>query len=583
MANDKRIAETILKYTVDQRSVREAAKSADAVELSLEDIREELGSYGALAESSVGALQREFRDANTELRETQTLIDDLERGLRDIDSIDARPSVTVQRGGGGRTPTPLDALDRFGTVGSQVFGAVGSSELGNLAGLAGDLGQSLVTLGPAATAATGAVAGLVVGLAALRGATESGRRALLAALDAQRVYYEAIASLSRTEAQSEIDERQRQQAVIQAQLEETRRAFEAAQAQQGDAFGSLGNLALSLTGVLPTRQLSDRLVELQSEFDANAQAIVRLEAGLEEGAFAAESAAEAEERLARAREKEQAAADLLTAQYAERLEAVDAEVKARDALAQASEALATADADSQGNLERIREQGAQRLIDIEQDAADAVARIRENSALQQQDAISSRDALAFVRAARQRDQQLRDQKRTEDRQRDQAARAAEDALRNERARFDNESRVRRAAYQQAQADLVNALNATRLLNQQTLTADISAKVQAANISRDISFQAGLRAGEAFATAALAAVQQKVAQSLSFGGGFGGGKSYSNLSPFQTNVTRAAVGVSGASQFGVNLGDQIRNELIRVFGGGSTFVGGMSGGGGASFD
>jgi vacuolar-type H+-ATPase subunit I/STV1 len=234
------------------------------------------------------------------------------------------------------------------------------------------------------------------------------------------------------------------------------------------------------------------------EFDALSLALGDMSGAAANAKQAAAEAAEAERELLEERK------ELAAGEY---LETLEAEGKARQKATEAAQKLAEAEQQHATNLVRIesdlrtaigkaeqeadqaeieaRQKAADRLVKIDEKLGEDLAKIRERFNDSIADAEGRRDVDAAIRLRKQRDQELRDREKAAEDQRkevdeglreqlriinqryaEQEQRAREAAARardQEIQRAQQEIATRRAANDQAQVDLVNALNAQRTL------------------------------------------------------------------------------------------------------------------------
>lgn len=343
MAN--RVAETILKYTVDQASVAASKRAIADLKGEQQQLSTSLGGFGASTQADVNAVRMRFKYLRDEVSDARS---DLERLRGELDSVNsagrragdgiedlraellktqrtAREGLNVEAlrnellqaqsaspitsaaGTGGTS-----SLNRFGSN-LQRFGynlralpAIGPSEpIARIsqsvgAGLA-KTSASLASVGAAAGIAGVALAAVAVAFVKFNEGLEQNKRRLDAALAAQQNYYDAVQNLTSDQAREQIATLERTNEVIAAQMEETKRVmddlFAAFVAEFGDAAARLFD---NQSGVA---QFRERLEELQKQYNTNADTAARLTQGLEINAFATNDMAEYERQLADARSK----------------------------------------------------------------------------------------------------------------------------------------------------------------------------------------------------------------------------------------------------------------------------------------
>lgn len=120
---------------------------------------------------------------------------------------------------GAQKRSAQESVDRFGTFGSQVFGAFGSSELGNAAGLVGDLASGIGTLNPAVVAGTVAVGALTLAMRAAQEATTKVTEATKARIAAEREINDFLRTATTQQTRNRLEELQNQLAFEQAEFE----------------------------------------------------------------------------------------------------------------------------------------------------------------------------------------------------------------------------------------------------------------------------------------------------------------------------------------------------------------------------
>lgn len=328
MASDDLVERILVRLESDQQAANKTKADIAAHQQSLQQLeqrQESLTQAENQARTAEERLARARQSGQSETRDSSEEVELLTRRLREQEEASGRAAAAEQRrsqseGGRGR----LESIDRTGAIGSQIAGALGSSEIGNITGFIGDIAGSFSSLGVAGIATAGAVGLVTLGLNEFNKGLEASQSLLKTTLDAQTVYYTAVQELSSQQAQEEIARRERDNARLQQQISETENAIEHAFAYAAQQLGDAGARAADAAGVLPTAQLREHLNGLKAEFGLNEQAVARLTQGLEANAFAANDAAEAAEAAtARQRERDQRwlageqaylAADKLTAE-----------------------------------------------------------------------------------------------------------------------------------------------------------------------------------------------------------------------------------------------------------------------------
>jgi hypothetical protein len=288
------VVSTVVRYDVDEQSVREAAASPEKVTASLREMQRALEASGSRSAIAIRETIDEFERLRAEVNALSTDI----RAIPDpeVGDIVGRRGRAPER----RRPGALETTDRVGTVGSQIAGGLGGSELGNALGLVGDLAGSVQSLGIAGGVTALAVGGISIALTEFNKVVEAGKRQLAAALQAQNAYFNAVANFTSTEAQARIEELNRQQTLLLEQLAVVSGQAADAARQQQDTFGTVGDDLVRLFTDTPAEELSAEFERLNTQLQQTQNENTRLQQGLEANAFAANDAAEAAERAAEA-------------------------------------------------------------------------------------------------------------------------------------------------------------------------------------------------------------------------------------------------------------------------------------------
>lgn len=237
-----------------------------------------------------------------------------------------------------------ETVDRFGTFGSQVFGAFGAGELGNAAGLVGDLASGIGTLNPLIVAGTVATGALTLALNAMQEEAKRGAEALKQRLAAEREVNSFLRTATTEQAQNRLEDLRSQLAFEQSEFERIqaeRNAFIQEANKPTVASFLLGN-TLGRAITTNFQQLgvyTDSLTEnAQRQSDLTTQ-IRELSFAVAGGEQAANDAKIAEEDLARAR------ADAITDALQGTAERVRFEQQLRDANAETTRKLLETETD----------------------------------------------------------------------------------------------------------------------------------------------------------------------------------------------------------------------------------------------
>jgi hypothetical protein len=150
-----------IKFTTDSGSASRAQAALDAVRVNAQQIQRAFADISPEARQAGAALESALGNSEVAMR---ALIDQVETLQARLDKLDAtRVDVEVRQTQTTRnTPQALETADQLGTFGSQIAGGLGNSELGNLAGLFGDVAGAAATLNPILIAGAAAVGGAAV-------------------------------------------------------------------------------------------------------------------------------------------------------------------------------------------------------------------------------------------------------------------------------------------------------------------------------------------------------------------------------------------------------------------------------------
>lgn len=318
----ERIAEVLLKFKVDRTSLSQVTSANDRVTSELSELAQSAGRSGdsireAFSGSASGGLSNRIREAGGEIRDAREEADGLRDSLVEAGRAaqDIRPP-SGGGGGGGDTPDRAGAVDQAFGRASSIISGLGGGELANAAGLIADISAGfkelpsvledldipLSELGPAALIAGPAIALLAVGIANFQQVTAEARANLESALVAQQNYYQAVATLDEEGARQRISDLERQIEAQRQLAEEARNAADSAFNQLASQIGDAGARAFfAVDGT--AQQLVATANEAESGLSAMEQEVTRLQQGLDEGAFSANNAAEAQDTLATSTEQ----------------------------------------------------------------------------------------------------------------------------------------------------------------------------------------------------------------------------------------------------------------------------------------
>lgn len=156
--------------------------------------KQELGKYVAKITEARAAFERSNRSTDAAVASTNKITEavlEAKKAYEDgIITVKEYNRVIAEAAKPAKQAAPQrsaqESVDRFGTFGSQVFGAFGAGELGNVAGLFGDLASGLGTLNPAIVAGTVGVGALTLAMRAAQEATARVTEATKARIAAER-------------------------------------------------------------------------------------------------------------------------------------------------------------------------------------------------------------------------------------------------------------------------------------------------------------------------------------------------------------------------------------------------------------
>jgi nitroreductase len=303
----ERQTRTVVGYDVDRASIQKVVIGNQAIRNSIEGVRDVLGDLGASTASGVNMLNTRFDLLGRNIQDDLRIVEDLHQELRDLDNVVVEPEIRVQQTNTGsaarRNSSGIETTDRLGSIGSQILSGLGQGELANAAGLVGDVAGSIGSLGIAGGAAAIALGAVTVAMGEYNRQLDVQKKALDSAFTAQDRYIEALKNLNSEQAQAALDTELENRRFLVIEANNTQAAIWEAWDQSVATFGEAGARALQALGQLPTTGLQTRLDELNGQIGVSEGYLIRLRAGLENGAFAAQDAAEAEVRLAAEREK----------------------------------------------------------------------------------------------------------------------------------------------------------------------------------------------------------------------------------------------------------------------------------------
>lgn len=307
-----RVAQTILKYTVDQASVANVRRSIENLKREQQELKTSVETLGPATTRASGTLSSRFKTARSDIRGAINDIEQLRREMERVNTeaakspdigVDVSATQAARRAQG-------QALTAIGTQirdlpAMPIPGAGFSTDMvGKVLRTMGNLGVSVEQLGIAGGVALPVVGFLALGLSDLSKRMEESGRATRALIATQQDYHRAVITSTRETLEAEIEARRIEVEIARATFEELNRVTEEGYARAREALGAFDQLAggiievLNPGGARDLRQARDEAAEAlrNEEF-----LLGRLEAALQNNITATNDAKEAERRLAEAR------------------------------------------------------------------------------------------------------------------------------------------------------------------------------------------------------------------------------------------------------------------------------------------
>lgn len=505
---DKRTAEVLLRYKVDQASVNQVSNNLEDLIGEIDDLQSQLRAVGRDGASGLSGLTRELPRAETGIEALQDEVVRLRKELLSLDDVKVTPVVDVQSADGTsiKGNSTLNTVDRFGRFGTQISGAFGQAGgLGNVVGLVGDVADSFGTLGVAGGAAALAIGGLSIAINELQRIADAAKSAEEARLAGQRAGEELAGSplqviadrakeLSNQIAANEeaIADRRQQISNLQAQyagadlaraqeyygrvaglnndirdfqndnltfLGELTQIGETLPALVRDVAGLQNAFTLLQGAIVPLVQpaidaanafntIKGLLGSLQPTIDVLSGGVDKLR----EQAFAAVSQLRTDKTdayLGAITKTIQAQEQLTAAQNAYNEAVAASQQRISDINAKLQADLSQAETERQNELADAARRAGEDRVRITEDAEKERARIQSRFEKSYSTAVAERDALAAKRAEDQKDDEL---KQLDDRYKDQL-KTVDDSLKKQnatiQARYDQQVRTINAAAQAA--------------------------------------------------------------------------------------------------------------------------------------
>lgn len=326
-----------------ERNLEQAARLVD-------DLRQEFNDLARAEQLNTrvaDAMETATKQQNTAIRATADAYNDAAVAARKYGgAVDDASKKQIEQS----RQVVGDYSTTFGAAAS-VFGGGGGgalSSIGDILGLVEYIPlavQGLSSLNPVMIALAAAAGGVAIALGEYNRQLDVQKKALEGAFDAQDRYIEALRNFNSEQAQAALDTELENRRFLVIEANNTQAAIWEAWDQSVATFGEAGARALQALGQLPTNALQTRLDELNGQIAQSEGYLIRLRGGLEAGAFAANTAAEAEARLTAERAKlaqittsAAVRADQLTAeQRAKRIDEINREIELLQIFGGASE------------------------------------------------------------------------------------------------------------------------------------------------------------------------------------------------------------------------------------------------------
>lgn len=199
----------------------------------------------------------------------------------------------------------------LGSIGSQIrglpsiqiAGGITTDAVGNILRVSdkvfNKMGGDITKLGAAAGVTGLAVVAIALAMEQFNRIIDEAKAKLAGAISAQNAYYEALASKTTEQVTQELATLNRRRATLEAQAAEAQAALDSAWKQAVAQFGDAGARAVFASGAFG--DLQEQVDSTKKALEDNVQTSTRYRQGLEQNVFAANDAAAAEERLAKAR------------------------------------------------------------------------------------------------------------------------------------------------------------------------------------------------------------------------------------------------------------------------------------------
>lgn len=308
----QRDTRTRVGYDVDRASVNQVVIGNEAIRKSIEGVNNVLGEMNPATAAGINMLMTRFDLLGRNIQDDRRIVQDLHDDLLKLDNVVVEPEVRVQRSGGGSGARgnngALESVDRFGTTGSQILGALGASEAGNVVGLVGDLAQGFSTLNPVMLGVTALSVGFTAALGGLSKQYDESARSARNLIATQEAYFSLLVGGTSASVQAAIDAKRMQVEIARLTYEELNRVVETGYQQTSQTLGVFTDTFLEVTNAGGARELRTRRDEALQQYQQETFLLGRIETLLgseatarNDSAAATEEAIAAEHELADAR------------------------------------------------------------------------------------------------------------------------------------------------------------------------------------------------------------------------------------------------------------------------------------------
>jgi hypothetical protein len=317
MAN--RVAETILKYTVDQASVAASKRAIADLKGEQQQLSTALGGFGAGTQAGVNAVRTRFKYLRDDVRTATSDIEKLRTELERVNSTaatGARTSNVSSSVVSAAATTARAGTNSLSRIGQNLYAmpsipipgtGLTTDMLGKVARSLGGVGVTLGQLGTVAAIAAPAVVLAAVAMDNLNKQLEGTQKTARALIATQKEYYTLIGTATSDQLDAAIAQKEREVEAARAAFAEldyiVTQGYAEARQIGGGLFASLIGGVAEVTNAGGTRELREARDKAEQELFNEEYALGRLTNARTAGATAANDMAEYERQLADARTK----------------------------------------------------------------------------------------------------------------------------------------------------------------------------------------------------------------------------------------------------------------------------------------